>query len=79
MMAEPSDSITNSHYTKDEKLWFSDGNIILLSSEPNSFGFRVHRGFLAVNTEFFKDVGQDVAEMKLADSAEELRDFLYAL
>lgn len=52
-MAEPPTKRARlSSYTEDEKLWLKDGNIILVSAQPNRKGFKVHRSFLALNAEF---------------------------
>lgn len=45
-------------YTVEPDLWFEDGNIILVSAQPNPTGFRVHRSLLARNSEFFRDMFQ---------------------
>ncbi len=45
-------------YTRDPRLWLEDGNIILVGDAPGSerLAFRVHRGILALNAEFFNDL-----------------------
>ncbi|KIY62443.1 hypothetical protein CYLTODRAFT_494640 [Cylindrobasidium torrendii FP15055 ss-10] len=69
------------HYEPDEKYWFSDGNIILISAKP-SRGFCVHRGVLAKHAQFFKDLHEvaraeeEKPELPLTDSADEIKHFL---
>ena len=86
-MAEPPTKRARlSSYTEDEKLWLKDGNIILVSAQPNRKGFKVHRSFLALNAEFFSDLdnfarpdASGAQELELTDSTEDLTHFLYSL
>ncbi|KAF8992306.1 hypothetical protein BDZ89DRAFT_1151160 [Hymenopellis radicata] len=50
-----SDAVADS-YVHDTTLWLKDGNIILVSSQPQAKGFRVHRSILAMHSEFFADM-----------------------
>ena len=71
--------------TKDENLWYSDGNIVL---SVGTKLFKIHKSILASYSSVFKDMwdlpqpegviridGVDVLEMKL-DDPDEWKDFL---
>ncbi|RPD76889.1 hypothetical protein L226DRAFT_353870 [Lentinus tigrinus ALCF2SS1-7] len=74
---------------RDEELWFSDGNLILLA---RNFEFRVYQGPLITHSPIFKDMlslpqpddahkreqkeGSSCATVHLSDSPEDLRHFL---
>ena len=72
---------------KDEKLWFEDGNIVLVAS--NAVAFRVYKGLLSRTSPVFRDIfaiGQDDAPgaemmdgcvvVHVTDFPEDLRAFL---
>ncbi len=39
---------------KDEQVWFSDGNIVIVAA--NKFAFRVHKCILSLRSEVFRDL-----------------------
>ncbi|KAF8988097.1 hypothetical protein BDZ89DRAFT_899384, partial [Hymenopellis radicata] len=67
---------------KDERLWFPDGSIVLISEEKT--GFRVHLSVLAKHCQYFRDMvenahpteGASVQVLHLSDSSEDISHFL---
>ncbi|KAH9932308.1 uncharacterized protein B0H18DRAFT_1137503 [Fomitopsis serialis] len=71
-------------FTKDDKFWYLDGNIILLAQ---NIGFKVYKGLLAEQSEVFRDLFtlpqpseaqsvEDCPTVHLSDTAQDLRALL---
>ncbi|KAF9008530.1 hypothetical protein BDZ89DRAFT_1078983, partial [Hymenopellis radicata] len=72
---------------QDDKFWFSDGSIILISEDKKAF--RVHLVVLAMHSQYFKDMVEQaqpsaadaadhsLQQLPLADSSEDISCFLH--
>lgn len=83
------DTLDHGQFVKDETFWYDDGNIIVVAQ---SIGFRIYKGVLTAQSEFFGDLfslpqTHNAAEsnvdacpvVHVTDTPDELRSLLRAL